>query len=67
MFAQLYFGQHTLLVRLLFNDAHLAECSLLGGYGPLGRRGLLHGGNAAVARLSENTGSLCSLVLVIVC
>lgn len=25
-----------------FNDAHSTECSLLGVYGPLGRRGLLH-------------------------
>lgn len=25
-----------------FNDAHLAECSLLRVYGPFGRRGLLH-------------------------
>ena len=41
-FAHLYFGQRTLLVCLLFNDAHSAECSLLGVYGSLGWRILLH-------------------------
>lgn len=64
--------QHTFLDYPLFNDAHQTECSLLGVYGPLGRRSLLHVAVSATLkrhscqRTHRDVPCNCSLLLVIV-